>query len=385
MLKIAVVTDYFPVSTHPWNGHSAYQTLRLLAKKCDVHVFYPRAVYPSLLQPKHGRARTIDLSWNPPGVKATYIPFDAIPVLTRPLNGYTSARKLMPYVRAYAPDIVLNYAVYPYGLAAVRIARALGIPAVLTAIGSDLNRMSDPICEQLTRQTLRRADFVTTVSHHLATTARRLGAPAGSTRAKLNGCDTEVFYPRDRAEARRELGLDPDADIVVYVGRLDLRKGLRELVQATTSVRAHRPKLKCYLIGDGPAKGVLEEAIRVNDAADVVNLVPACLTAQVAQWMAASDLVTLPSYAEGCPNVVIEALSAGRPVVASNVGGIPELMNDSCGQLVPSHDSAALAAALEEVLERRWNAAEIAAQNSRSWSDVAEDLRAIFTELVGRR
>jgi teichuronic acid biosynthesis glycosyltransferase TuaC len=385
MLKIAVITDYFPISTHPWNGHSAYQTLRMLARKCDVHVFFPQAVYPLNLKPSHGKVGDIDRSWNPPDVKATYIPYSAIPVLSRPFNGYASARRLLPYVRAFDPDIVLNYSVYPHGLAAVRIARKLGIPAVLTAIGSDLNRMSDPICARLTQMTLRRADFVTTVSHHLSTTARRLGAPSGSTRAKLNGCDTGIFYPQDRSHARAELRLGQNDEIVVYVGRLDVRKGLQELVEAAAMLHATRPKLKCYMVGDGPDKAALQQAIQTNGAGSYILIEPACLTAQVASWMAASNLVTLPSYAEGCPNVVIEALSAGRPVVASRVGGIPELMNETCGRLIPAHDAVALSRGLDEVLSQPWDAEAIAARNSRSWADVAEDLRGIFTELVGPR
>ena len=78
--------------------------------------------------------------------------------------------------------------------------------------------------------------------------------------------------------------------------------------------------------------------------------------------MAAADLVTLPSYMEGCPNVVLEALACGRPVVATNVGGIPEIMSDECGQLVPPRDPSALAQALASVLDRTWDAAAISAQ-----------------------
>jgi glycosyltransferase involved in cell wall biosynthesis len=384
MLKVAVITNYFPISTHPWNGHSAYQTLRLLARMCDVHVFYPEAVYPSFLRPVNGKG-SFDRNWNPPDVKATYIPYPAVPVLTRPLNGYISAKRLQPYVAAYEPDVVLNYTVYPYGLAAVRIARSLGIPAVLTAIGSDLNRMSDPICAHLTKQTLRRADFVTTVSHNLCTTARRLGAPPGSTRTKLNGCDTTVFYPRDRRKSREELGLSQDDKIIVYVGRLDLRKGLLELVEAMANLRALRPDARCYLIGDGPAKGALVEAIARHNVGDIVTITPSCISSKVAVWMGAADMVTLPSYNEGCPNVVIEAVSAGRPVVATKVGGIPELMNETCGRLVKVRDVPTLTKGLAEVLDTTWDAEAIAAKYKRSWQDVADDLFAIFTELVGRR
>ncbi len=384
MLKVAVVTNYFPFSTQPWNGHSAYQTLRLVAKRADVQVFYPEAVYPKFMMPANAKG-AFDRTWSPPDVKASYIPYPAIPVLTRPFNGFTAAKRLLPHVTAFDPDIVLNYTVYPYGLAAIRIARALGIPAVLTAIGSDLNRMADPISAALTRSTLRKADFVTTVSHHLCTTARRCGAPPGSTRTKLNGCDTSVFHPRDRQAAREELGLDQDKKIIVYVGRLDLRKGLIELVEAVANLRATRSDLQCYLIGDGADKGAIEAAIEKHNVGDIVMVKPSCLSPKIAVWMAASDLVTLPSYAEGCPNVVIEAMSAGRPVVASKVGGIPELMNETCGRLVKVRDVPALTTGLAEVLDTTWDADAIAAKYSRSWQNVADDLMGIFEELVGRR
>jgi glycosyltransferase involved in cell wall biosynthesis len=245
--------------------------------------------------------------------------------------------------------------------------------------------MADPISAALTRKTLREADFVTTVSHDLCTTARRLGSPPGSTRTKLNGCDTSTFYPRDRREAREQLGLDQNKKIIVYVGRMDHRKGLIELVEAVANLRATRSDLHCYLIGDGADKGKVEEAIARHQVGDLVTIMPPCLSAKVAIWMAAADLVTLPSYAEGCPNVVIEAMSAGRPVVASKVGGIPELMNETCGRLVKVRDVAALTKGLTEVLDQTWDANAIAAKYSRSWQSVADELKAVLEEMVGRR
>ncbi len=117
-------------------------------------------------------------------------------------------------------------------------------------------------------------------------------------------------------------------------------------------------------------------------AGDSIELVPACFSADVARWMAAADLVTLPSYREGCPNVVIEALASGRPVVATNVGGIPELMDDSCGRLVAAMEVPALATALNDVLEQSWNAEEIAGKHNRSWGDVADDLYRALESVV---
>ena len=94
--------------------------------------------------------------------------------------------------------------------------------------------------------------------------------------------------------------------------------------------------------------------------------------------MAAADLVTLPSYREGCPNVVIEALASGRPVVATDVGGIPELMDGASGELVPARDAEALSAALDRVLGQPWDPRAISTRHSRSWSDVSNDVEAIL-------
>ena len=380
-LRIAVLTQYFPTSAQPWAGHSAYQTLRPLSQLCDLHVFYPEARYPTWLTPAGARRPALDRSWSPPDVPATYLPYPLLPVISRPFNGWLMSRRLLPPVRAFAPDLILNYVVYPDGFAALRIARALKVPLVLTAIGSDLNRMSDRFVAALTRFTLRHADRTTTVSGDLRRTAIRLGAPAERTQAILNGCDTSVFHPRNREQARQALSLDPSAEIIVYVGRLDVRKGLVELIEAMAQLRQTRPAARCYLIGDGPDKPILLSAIARHNLAAQVTLVPSCPTEGVARWMAAADLVTLPSYREGCPNVVLEALAAGRPVVATNVGGIPELMDETCGRLIPDHDAPALAHALDEVLTQSWSAEAISSRHSRSWHNVAQDLHQLLTEI----
>jgi glycosyltransferase involved in cell wall biosynthesis len=94
----------------------------------------------------------------------------------------------------------------------------------------------------------------------------------------------------------------------------------------------------------------------------------------VARWLAAADLLCLPSYSEGCPNVVLEALYSGRPVVASDVGGIPELVDDTSAVLVPARDVAALADGLSRALSRTWDEAAIARSRGRSWEVAAHEL-----------
>lgn len=381
-MKIGVLTQYFPNSAQPWAGHSAYQTVRLLAQRHDVRVFYPEAHYPPLLIPKSRVYTALDPTWQPAGVSVDYIPYTTLPLVGRPFNGLLMARKLLPVVKAWRPDILLNYVIYPDGYAAIRIGRTLNIPVILTAIGSDLNRIPDRVCERHTRTALEQAAFTTTVSHDLLRTAQRLGADLERSAAILNGCDTTLFHARSRDDARTTLALAQDLELVVYVGRLDLRKGLAELIEAIASLAPNHPHLCCFLVGDGPDKPRLLELAAQHKLENVVEFIPACSTSQVALWMAAANLVTLPSYKEGCPNVVIEALASGRPVVASNVGGIPELMDERSGRLVQPHNVTALARALDEVLSSAWNAEHLASLHARSWADVATELESILNNVI---
>ena len=385
MLKIAVVTRYFPSSAEPWQGRSAYQTLRVIAREADVRVFYPNAKYPSLLKPRSRSYDQLDASYSPPDVKTSYYDFPALPLVSRPFNGWMAARALLPAVRGFAPDLIFSCFLYPDGYAALKIGKALGVPVVVMSIGSDINRIGDPISALHTRRVLREADFLVAVSGDLRLKAVAMGAPPETTRAVINGCDLSVFHVRDRLEARRRLRIDQAAKVVVYMGRMDLKKGLRELVEASSSLCTERPNLHVYLVGEGPDKPLIESAIQAHNAASYIHVLPGCAFDDVAVWMAAADLVTLPSYMEGCPNVVLEALACGRPVVATKVGGIPEIMSDECGLLVPPRDPAALAKALASVLDTVWDASAISARGSRSWNTVAAELLEIFKSLVSAR
>ncbi len=384
MLKIAVVTAHFPSSAHPAIGRPAYQTMRLLSRQCDVQVFFPHASYPSWLKPRGHLIGALDLNFKLPDVKVGYHDYPVLPLISRPLNGWIAARSLLPHVRRFNPDLVFSYVLYPDGFAGLKIAQALSVPFIGMGVGSDVHNIRDRFTAMHTRSLLRKADFSLAISEDLRERMIAMGAPAEKTRTLLSGCDSTVFRVRDLQAARKRLDIDPDAEAVVYIGRIDIKKGLRELVSAARTVHRERPKLKVYLVGDGPDRQVVESAIQANDASSYVHLMAGCSFDEVAVWISASSLVTLPSYMEGCPNVILEALACGRPVVATNVGGIPEIMSDECGRLVPPHDEAALAEALIQVLDRTWDASEISAHWSRDWSAVTKELLAVIESVLAR-
>jgi len=381
-LRVAVVTDYFPTSVQPWAGHSAYQTLLQMTDLCDIEVFYPESTYPKMFTPRSRTYVSLDRSYEPVGIVAHYLPFQAFPVVSRPLNGWLAARAVHKKMKAFQPDVVLSYIVYPDGFAAVRVAKALGVPAVVVAIGSDLNRISGSLVKQMTQYTLRKAAGVVTVSRDLLGTALRLGAAKGRSVAILNGCDTTKFRPRDRYAAREMLNIPLSQEMVLYVGRLDVRKGLLELIEAFADLQRRRSGAHCYIVGEGADRTLLNEAVALHHVQPHVTFIPSCTTEHVATWIAACDLLTLPSYKEGCPNVILEALCSGRPVVATNVGGIPELMDDQSGRLVMPKQVGALSHALEEVLVATWNADALAHKHSRSWRDVGNDLFEVLQNVV---
>jgi glycosyltransferase involved in cell wall biosynthesis len=384
MLQIAVITPLFPIPQEPHRGIFIYRTVRELTRLAEVQVYCPVAVYPewNWLKPRSYHSYRVDENYSPAGVEAKYLEYRTLPVAGRPVNGLLSGRKLLPWLRKRTPDVLLAYWIYPEGWGALWAARRLGIPVVLGARGSDLRLPGDPLSARLARSALRRASFLITVSEDLRRLAIQMGAAAERTHSIPNGCELSVFHPADRSRARLELGLKPESRVVLFVGRLVEVKGVRELLRAARLLLAQQAGLEVVLVGEGPLRRPLEEQA-AGELAAHVRFAGVQKPEAVARWMAAADVVCLPSHSEGCPNVVIEALACGRPVVASRVGGIPELVNSNCGILTPPGDPEALAAALHEALNRDWDTDFIAGQFRRGWDQVAAETYQICRRAAG--
>src|ERR1700674_3846834 len=375
-LKVTVVTPVFPIPVQPYRGHSEYQILLALSKYADVNVICPFPRYPKWFRPRFDY-RHPDLSYSPPGLATRYFEYPALPGLTRSINGLVCAKYLEAYFRECMPHVAFNFWLYPEGFATVAVARQLGIPAVVCSIGSDLNRIADPASRWVTRRAMNRATFVVTKSEHLRQQAIRMGINPRKVRTVRNGCDPNVFHLADRGTARAQLAVKDEAELVLFVGRLDTRKGIMELLDAFASLASHRPNLRLAYLGDGPGGEQLRCKAKHLALEDRIVLIGACPSQKVAQWLAAANVLALPSYNEGYPNVVIEVLSCGRPVIATNVGGILELVNEKSGILVAPRDSPALANAIESAMERNWDERSISEQFHRGWDEAADEMLSI--------
>jgi teichuronic acid biosynthesis glycosyltransferase TuaC len=376
-LRVAIVTPVYPNSEEPYRGIFNYRRAKALSQFAEVEVFCTMAEYPRLLRPATRAYHKVDAAFTTPGLKVHYVSYPAVPILTRPLNGYNCSRALLGPLREFRPDAILAYWIFPEGYGAVLAGEKLDIPVIVKSLGSDLKLIPDAISKRLLRATLRKADYVLTVSNDLQQIAIGLGANPARIRTIHNGCDASVFHVADRATARAELGVADDAELILFVGRLVDVKGIGELLEASRRLVSTHPKLRVACIGEG----VLGEQLRAA-AGSHVDFLGRMEPAQIARWMAASNLLCLPSYSEGCPNALLESLFCGRPIVASNVGGIPEVVDDGCAILVPPRDPAVLAAALDQALSRKWDEAAIARSYGRSWDDVGRETFEVCTAVM---
>lgn len=370
-MRLLVVTSQFPIAGESTRGRPIVQTVRELARLASVHVVSPVAVYPRWARPGSyvahapGPVNGLDLD-------VEYRAYPALPVMSRPFNGMLAGRAIAPALKHFAPDVVLSYWLYPDAYGAMRAARSARVPLVAGARGSDI-RVRDAISKRLTRTVVQHADRLLVVSADLGRLAvSQYGARPERVQVIPNGCDAATFHIRDRAAARTVLDVDQEAEIVLYVGRLVPEKGLRELLAAHERLATGRPLLELVLVGTGPMQDELH-AHAAGHPGLQIRMTGALEPALVAQWMTAADLVTLPSYSEGHPNVLVEALACGRPVVATPVGGIPEVIDPTCGEMVQARDAAALAQGLEQVLSGAWDETALSSRFSRSWCRVAEE------------
>jgi glycosyltransferase involved in cell wall biosynthesis len=316
-------------------------------------------------------------------VHPRYPAIPGVPSLNAGLMFATLLPRLLRERRRY--DVILASYVYPDGCAGVLLGRALGIPVVVKAHGSDLNRVPrDPPARLQIQKLLPKASRVVVVSKKLGEVAGGLGVSDSKIRVVYNGVDRQRFRPMDRAEARRKLSLPTDGELVVYVGTLAEHKGVLDLLEASAILREKRPEARVAFIGEGELAGRLRTAAE-HAAAGQLLVVGRVSHDEVATWIAASDLLTLPSWNEGLPNVIREAHASGRPVVATRVGGIPETVaSDVLGQLVPSKAPLLLAEAILAELSAGPRDPELIVKAGlvSSWEESAQALLAVLEEAV---
>jgi len=384
-MRVLILTKIFPNCVEPLSSPFNRQQFVELARLCEVHILATIPWFPGARAfsawSRAGRLFDVPKKESIDGISVRHPRFLFVPRMLPALSGPLYAASLATTALGYRGkvDIVLGSWAYPDGFAAVLLAEMLRVPAVIKVHGSDMNvvaQLAGP--RHALKWALPRAERVVAVSEPLRDAAIRFGVPAGRVDVVPNGIDRARFRPQDRAAARSALGLPIDRRMVLCVGNIEAHKGSLDLVRAFAALAKRRKDASLVMVGDGAARAECERLTRRLGIK--VSFVGARRHDEVPQWIAACDVLTLPSWNEGTPNVVLEALACGRRVVATRVGGTPAVItSDTLGVLVPPRDPVALASAIEEALERRWQydaAAVAAALDAPDWRDSAQRLQA---------
>jgi glycosyltransferase involved in cell wall biosynthesis len=291
-------------------------------------------------------------------------------------------------------DVIDAHYAFPDGAAATLLAAHFGVPVAVTVRGGDLDLLPRfRLRRRAITRTLRRADRIFAVSGHIAARAVELGAPRHSIRVVPNGVDPATFSYADSADARRAVGAPQGAPLLVCAGNLLAEKGQHVLVEALARMEAGAGDPRLVVIGSDPSplrsyRRRLESLIGRHGLGDRVRLLGAVDQPVLSHWYRAADVLVLPTFREGSPNVVREALACGTPVVASRVGGVPELItSDEMGVLVEPGDVEALARAVHAALRRTWDRPAIAARaGGRDWQSVGATIGSELARLaeIGR-
>jgi len=210
-----------------------------------------------------------------------------------------------------------------------------------------------------------------------------LGAPAEKIQLIGNGVDGELFQMNDRRAARRALGIPEEGRILVSVAALREAKGQQHVIRALARIAARQPDLTLYLIGEGDYRKHLENLIQELSLRERVFLVGSKNSKEIPLWFNAADASILASSREGWPNVILESLACGTPVIGTRAGQIPEILSGGDLGVVTDQDCDALATAIETVLGKTWDRDALAKfARRRPWSAVALEIQSYLTRIA---
>ncbi len=258
----------------------------------------------------------------------------------------TATLRLARIIRRVRPDVVHTFLFHANMLGRLA-AQLAGRPRVVASIRVAERRFRHHLI--LENLTCRLSDCVACVSRDVARfVRRRCHEPAGRLVVIPNGVD--VGPVAESTHARSTLGLRADSRVAIYVGRLDQQKGVDVLLRAVAEVRRHMPELTVLLVGAGPQQRALEQLAGELGVSSHVKFLG--WRSDATELIRAADFLVLPSRWEGMPNVVLEAMAAGRPVIATRTEGTAELVRHrETGLLVPIDEPSALAAAIIELAD----------------------------------
>nr|WP_320114299.1 glycosyltransferase [uncultured Desulfuromonas sp.] len=382
-MKVLSFSYCFPNKDNPTWGIFVYQRLAALAQLAELKVCSPVPWFPMVTGTD---SQGNEQCWN--DVSVFRPRFFYIPKFLKNYDGRFYALGLRGWFeslrKSWQPDLLDAHFVWPDGVGVALLAQKFNIPCVITLRGKLYECLKDDNQTQQCRRALQGAQAVISVSSRMAEEAVRLGADAKRLAVIPNGVDLNHFRIRDRQECREKLNLPATGRLLVTVAHLGHRKGHHEVIEALAALP---DDVRLIIVGGDAQGGSQEQLLEVAGTHGVQGrlILPGRQAYElIPYYYSAADASVLASYREGCPNAVLESLACGTPVVATDVGAVPDILpQPECGRMVPPQQVAPLKQALSDVLEQSWQPQQVrSASGVRSWDQVAEEVNKIFGKVL---
>jgi teichuronic acid biosynthesis glycosyltransferase TuaC len=351
--KVVAPVPWFPFKSKAFGEYGDFARVPKTAVRHGINIEYPRY----LVVPKVG------MNWTPATMAAA-----AMPVIKRII------------AQGYDFDVLDAHYFYPDGVAAARIAKALGKPVVITARGTDLNLV--PQYEKpraMIQWAASQAAGLVTVCQALKDSLVQLGVEQERVEVLRNGVDLQLFTPPDdREQLRKSLGIK--GKTILSVGHLIERKGHHLVIEALQQL----PDVKLLIAGQGPELGNLKRLASEKQVADRVKFLGSIPHGQLRDYYGAVDMLVLASSREGWANVLLESMASGTPVVATSIWGTPEVVAaPEAGVLVEKRSAAGLAEGVHRLyanMPDRQTTRQYA--EKFSWDETTQGLLKLFRRVV---
>jgi len=391
-IRIVTFTTLFPNAAQPAHGIFVENRLRHLVAGGQVasRVIAPVPWFPAWLArifPDRAPFARAPGNEKRHGIPIVHPRFPVIPKIGMTAAPVLLAARALPAFERLRRttgdfDLIDAHYFYPDGVAAIIIGKILKKPVVITARGTDVNLIPRyTLPRRLIEYAAREAAGIVTVSAALKDGMVALGIPAARIRVLRNGVDLAMFRPKDRTAARSRLALT--GPTLLSVGHLIERKGHGLVIGALPAL----PEYELLIVGDGPERPALEQqAVRLGVGARV-RFLGRVAHEDLAEIYSASDALVLASSREGWPNVLLESMACGTPVVASGIWGNPEVVaRPEAGVLMAERTSDGVAAAVRALFANAPDrqATRLYAEGF-SWDDTTEGQIRLFTEILSLR
>jgi len=284
-------------------------------------------------------------------------------------------------------DLIHSHFISPAGFAGAKIKEYYDVPLVITGHGGDVYiELSEKNKNRDTKviKSLSIADKIITTSKINYKILKELpGIIEENLIIIKNGYDEKKFFPMNKNMLQTELGIPDNKFIVLSIGNLVKIKGHKYLIEAINELVKENLEVYCIIIGKGDPD-ILRKQISSLGLENHIRIINGIPHKKVPKWLNACDLFVLPSLNEGSPTVIPEAWGCGKPVIASSVGGIPDLFQDvNVGILIPPASSKKLSYAIKEGINTQWDSKEILNHSRQfTWNRIAEQLLEIYNGLM---